>query len=507
MRAVAVPPDLVTVNAAIAACSLRGRWTESLGLLAQLAEGSLGDVITVGSTVMACQKSGHWEVALALLRFAAGASIELSVTACNAAVSTCEKAAQWEAAVALLVAMEEAILDSDCITYNAVIGACDKGLQWLMALQLLRRMTEIQLQHDRISFYTAIHACESCGNWPSAQELLAEMLELGIQDGLGADNLNRREYLHAFQAGDPIDCFKHVVLLSFWQRLAVAGDPLTFVDAHAGAGVYDLLQGAATFHRNYQDGIQHLDAIANEHNCTTVVMRYLQSLRYFNRQKHVEGGHTAWPDQLRFYLGSSGLLNLWLRPQDKAVYFEASDSVMQHLKQHLGGVDVSTRGHCAELRLLQADSYRWLLDMNETEAFGRGLVLLDPPYDSVNSYHVWNLFIIKHIRHTWPLTSVALWYPIIDSSQTENFHTRLAELGEDILVAEIEVERPHEQQQSSAGMALLAAPPELEHVLECELSALAQMLASSILAGPYQRNVRASVFWLRDKKVAAGQSL
>ena len=32
--------------------------TESLGLLAELAEGSLGDVITVGSTVMACQKSG-----------------------------------------------------------------------------------------------------------------------------------------------------------------------------------------------------------------------------------------------------------------------------------------------------------------------------------------------------------------------------------------------------------------------------------------------------------------
>jgi hypothetical protein len=27
MQAVAVPPDLVTVNAAIAACSLRGRWT------------------------------------------------------------------------------------------------------------------------------------------------------------------------------------------------------------------------------------------------------------------------------------------------------------------------------------------------------------------------------------------------------------------------------------------------------------------------------------------------
>eukprot|EP00435_Cladocopium_sp_Y103_P052522 s587_g16.t1 len=390
MRADTVAPDLVTVNAAIAACSLRGRWTGA--------------------------------------RFAADASIELSVTACNAAVSTCEKDAKG-----MRMANGMGMVDSaDDQLHVSVV--CSQ---------------RIQLQHDRISFYTAIHACESCGNWRGAQELLAEM--------------------------------------------------------------------------NYQDGIQHLDAIANEHSCTAVVMRYLQSLRYFNRQKQAEG------DQLRFYLGSSGLLNLWLRPQDKEPC----------LSDHpwLGRVlmfQVSNRGHCADLRLLQADSYRWLLDVNGTDAFGRGLVLLDPPYDSepwrndvwpmdgfvrdcmamtrllnsllpnlvpkldefpivwtlpsstkVNSYHVWNLFIMKHIRQTWPLTSVALWYPIIDTSQTENFHTRLAELGEDVLVAEIEasgrvesVERPHEQQQSRAGKEAKIC----QHVLECELSALAQMLASSILA-------------------------
>jgi len=42
---------------------------------------------------------------------------------------------------------------------------------------------------------------------------------------------------------------KTKVLLSLWQSLSTESDPLTFVDAHAGAGAYDLQQGAATFHR------------------------------------------------------------------------------------------------------------------------------------------------------------------------------------------------------------------------------------------------------------------
>eukprot|EP00438_Fugacium_kawagutii_P025880 Skav233690 [mRNA] locus=scaffold1927:211188:212150:- [translate_table: standard] len=311
------------------------------------------------------------------------------------------------------------------------------------------------------------------------------MLDLGVEDFLGADNLNRRDYLHAFQAGDPIDCFKHVVLLSFWQLLVAEGpDSLTFVDAHAGAGVYDMLQGAATFHRNYQDGIQHLHAVGDDFNCTTVVMRYLQILRSFNRQMRLQDDVDR--DKLQFYLGSCGLLKQWLRPQDKAFCFEASESVMRHLRQHLTGDGV---------RLLWTDSYRWLLDHVE-QPFGRGLVLLDPPYDSVHSFHVWNLFMMNHLRQNWPHTSVALWYPILDEPQTQNFHTRLVELGEDVLVAEIEVERPYEEQQSSAGMALVAAPEELQQVLESELSALAQMLSSS----PYQRTVTWKVFWLREKE-------
>ncbi|CAK9102490.1 unnamed protein product [Durusdinium trenchii] len=479
MQEDAIQAGLINYNAAIAACSAAGRWTESLHLLMQISQ---PDVVSVGSAVMACQKLGQWEMALSLLHLAERKSIDLSLSACNAAISACEKAAQWNVALALLESMEESTLNSDAITYNAAIGSCDKGLQWQLAVNLLQRMNEMELEQDRISFYTAIHACESCGQWSMAQELLSKMLQEGIQDGLGADNLNRRDYLHDFQAGDPIDCFKHVVLLSFWQSLTTANESLTFLDAHAGAGVYDLQQGAATFHRNYQDGVQHLFEMDMNEKSSGIVQQFLQTLRRFNEEKATEG-------QLRFYLGSSGLLKQWLRPQDQAIYVEASESMMRHLKLNLEEGDDND----ANLTLLQTDSYRWLLNADILE--GKMLVLLDPPYDSVHSYHVWNLFIMKHLRHRWPSASVALWYPIIDDVQTQNFHQRLAGLGEDVLVAEIQVQRPYEEQQSHAGMALLAAPEELQSTLECEVSALAKMLASS----PCERNVRSSVFWIGRK--------
>ncbi len=72
------------------------------------------------------------------------------------------------------------------------------------------------------------------------------------------------------------------------------------------------------------------------------------------------------------------------------------------------------------------------------------------------------LYVFARLPFLRPLTTVALWYPIIDEIQTENLHQRLVELGaappannltnlcyctflifpgEDVLVAEIEAGR------------------------------------------------------------------
>ncbi|CAE7852489.1 rlmJ, partial [Symbiodinium sp. KB8] len=123
------------------------------------------------------------------------------------------------------------------------------------------------------------------------------------------------------------------------------------------------------------------------------------------------------------------------------------------------------------------DSYRRLLQADAALFRGRGIVFLDPPYDSVNSFHIWNLFMIQFLRTKWPDCIVALWYPFIDAVQTANLLARLAELGRgDVLVAEMEVERPSTEQPSRSGVALLGAPGQLEQRLAEELSMLGHLL-------------------------------
>merc|ERR1719468_741744 len=63
-------------------------------------------------------------------------------------------------------------------------------------------------------------------------------------------------YNHSRQAGSVADCFKHVVLIVLFRLLLREGKPpLTYVDTHAGGGVYDLSSIEALQDRHFEEGI------------------------------------------------------------------------------------------------------------------------------------------------------------------------------------------------------------------------------------------------------------
>jgi 23S rRNA (adenine2030-N6)-methyltransferase len=47
-------------------------------------------------------------------------------------------------------------------------------------------------------------------------------------------------YRHAFHAGNFADLLKHASLIAVLSRLLAEPGPITAVDTHAGAGLYDL---------------------------------------------------------------------------------------------------------------------------------------------------------------------------------------------------------------------------------------------------------------------------
>ena len=48
------------------------------------------------------------------------------------------------------------------------------------------------------------------------------------------------DYVHYFQAGSPVDCLKHAVLVEALMQMVADPEPFQYMDTHAGTGVYDL---------------------------------------------------------------------------------------------------------------------------------------------------------------------------------------------------------------------------------------------------------------------------
>ncbi|CAE8670052.1 unnamed protein product [Polarella glacialis] len=244
--------------------------------------------------------------------------------------------------------MAELSLEANTVSYSSAIGACAEGSQWAPALYVLDQMARTGLQANCITYYAAMHACEACGQWSLTLAVLAAMLEAGVQDRTQV----RVKYVHQIQAGGPADCFKHVVLGLLLQQLLVAGEPLTYVDTHAGGGIYDLTSDDTMSPDNFEEGILRLDRQRNnEADFPVPIAQYMSAVDACNQALTGSIGRA-----LKYYAGSPALALHWLRPQDSATLFETSEAVHAKLQQNVALIDPS-----AAVTVLQEDSYRWLL--------------------------------------------------------------------------------------------------------------------------------------------------
>eukprot|EP00434_Breviolum_minutum_P014686 symbB.v1.2.012950.t2/scaffold892.1/size156909/2 len=86
---------------------------------------------------------------------------------------------------------------------------------------------------------------------------------------------------------------------------------------------------------------------------------------------------------------------------------------------------------------VEENSYWWLLHLPEDVCAGRGLVLMDPPYEPYDEYMAWNLYTLRHLYHAWPSSCVAVWYPCFTDEQTDAFYLQLHHLDVgDVLIAD-----------------------------------------------------------------------
>lgn len=235
-------------------------------------------------------------------------------------------------------------------------------------------------------------------------------------------------YRHSFHAGNFADIVKHALLLWLLERRQAAG-PVTVIDTHAGAGVYDLT-GDAARSREAEAGIARLMATEGRPPLIEALAREVERL-------NPAGGVTLYP-------GSPLLAAGRLRRGDRYVGFELNPPVLDLLAQALEPFQR------AEARA--GDGY----DQVGPEAARApgAVVLIDPPFERPDDY-VRAAQTASAIVRKDAMATVAVWTPLKDLETFDGFLRWLAETGgRGALVAEARL-RPLTNPMKMNGCALV----------------------------------------------------
>lgn len=239
-------------------------------------------------------------------------------------------------------------------------------------------------------------------------------------------------YRHSFHAGNFADLVKHALVLWLLERRQASG-PVTVIDTHAGAGVYDL-SGDGARSKEAEAGVARLMAAADR---PPAIEALAQAVARLNPR----GGANLYP-------GSPLLIASRLRPVDRYLGFELNPPVLDLLEQALEPFPhAAARG---------GDGY----DQAKAEAAhaGGAFVLIDPPFERPDDYHRAADTGAAIVRADARAT-VAIWTPLKDMETFDGFLRRLDQAGVTrVLVAEARL-RPLTNPMKMNGCAVVVLNP------------------------------------------------
>lgn len=239
-------------------------------------------------------------------------------------------------------------------------------------------------------------------------------------------------YRHSFHAGNFADLVKHALVLWLLKDRQSAG-PVTVLDTHAGAGLYDLT-GDAARSREAEAGVERLMAAEGRPPLIEALAAEVAALN--------PGGG------VRFYPGSPVLVARALRHGDRYRGFELRQEVADLLGESLSEFDKAsgTSGDGYEMAVAAAKAER------------APLVLIDPPFERPDDY-LRAADTAAAIVGADPRAVVAIWTPLKDLETFDGFLRRLAEGSRaPTLVAEARL-RPLTNPMKMNGCAMVVVNP------------------------------------------------
>jgi len=241
-------------------------------------------------------------------------------------------------------------------------------------------------------------------------------------------------YRHIYHAGNFADVAKHVALMYCLGALQRKDSALFVLDSHAGRGFYDLQAAEAHKSGEAERGIQRLIETSFG---VPPLSHYFAAIRARRGKR------------LARYPGSPALIAGGLRPQDRALFVELMPAEARAAER-----EVESLGRT---RTEIGDGYAALKAFLPPEE-RRGLVLIDPPYESLDELKSM-LQAFKDAYRRWPSGVFLMWYPIRSAVQRSMVHARFEALQiPKMLFADLAI-HPDDAGVGLAGSGLMIVNP------------------------------------------------
>lgn len=261
-------------------------------------------------------------------------------------------------------------------------------------------------------------------------------------------------YQHAYHAGNFADVHKHLTLYAVIDYLLRKKTAITYVDTHAGRGLYPLATKETQRLQEYREGVWPLWQARRELK-NPLLEAWLKALV------------SAQPkgDELTHYPGSPWWLSQPLREQDRLKLYELHPG--EH--EHLNGQALPKQA-----QRIYGDGLAGLRKLVPV-ATPRLCALIDPSYELKTEYQdvaEAAVYTMEKARHA----VLMIWYPLLPAGHHHTLLTGLEESGiRKIWRSELQLRQPNAQSHGMYGSGMLVINPPWglnEHLA----AAMAQML-------------------------------
>ena len=227
-------------------------------------------------------------------------------------------------------------------------------------------------------------------------------------------------YKHGYHAGNHADVLKHIILIYLYNLEKKYSKSISYIDTHAGNGVYKYTSKYMDKNKEYKFGIKKIEKYDGQN---LLIKNYLRFIKNFGKN---------------FYPGSPHIISNLSSSKDKLFFFELHTNEYESLKKNL--IKFSN------IKIKNSDGFDYINNLsNKLES---SFIFIDPSYEIKDDFDKVNN-ILNNIEEKFIKSKIIIWYPILEFSENDLFIESIRKKGIGNI---INIELPTKSKEEKQGM-------------------------------------------------------